>query len=154
MQIRKLRLSYLLKITQQVRDGGFQEAVFVMPKSRETNEVVHEVLPPTSPNIQTPAARSTSWGLTMDAIWGRGSQSAKKLTGNSIPERRSSQGGTHWRPPVPGLSGLPRMSGGAPHRGPGDNSYWRLRPGFRARAAQPPLTGDISHFGHSQTTPE
>lgn len=41
---------------------------------------------------------------------------------------------------------------GAPHRGPGDNFYWRLRPGFRARAAQPPLTGHISHFGHSQTT--
>lgn len=55
-----------------------------------------------------------SWALTMDAIWGRGALPAKKLTGNSIPERRSSQGGTHRRPPVPGLSGLPRMSGGRP----------------------------------------
>ena len=101
----------MLKITQEV-DEGFRKGVFVMPESRETKDEVHTEVFPSTPNFQTPRARSMSWGLTMDVIWDSGSQPAGKLTGNSIPERTSPRGGAHWRPPVPRLLGLPRMSDG------------------------------------------
>lgn len=44
-----------------------------MPESRETKDEVHTELLPSTPNFQTPRARSMSWGLTMDAIWDSGS---------------------------------------------------------------------------------
>ena len=138
--------------------------MFVMPESREIKDVVHTELLPSTPNFQTPRARSMSLGLTMHAIWDSGSQPAGKLTGNSIPERRSPgrypveascaktfrASADVRRPASPSLSSAP------PRRGPGvkfhlTTFYWRLHLGLRASFDRRDLAlGPLA----LQTTPE